>query len=787
MLRNLLFYFKRQTEFFSKKKFFYLAGLLLMLCFFLSAAAILAEDDDDDECTPCCRHVYYTCSSSCGGTLTDVRKDKCCGTSCSRPTYDCEDWQKCDPSEAVDGKCYCDGSCLEKPKDPVYYNNPEYVHQPEHTVGNNDVKLPVKLEWTDVPGWKNKGGPGAHKKDPYGPQSYAIAIKNTTAVASIEEEYKKVLPESEFNSVTDGKACLFKSKSEVPWNVKACCNQDGTNCGPTAYFNFTTSDAPEPIAPYDPDWVGDKAAEKLGLHTEVNSLRLEWCAIPSVMAYKVLAYTVEDNKEECIPQLLEGATCKPYVVQTANGQGTPPNYLRNKDAGFFTKDKTYAWIVQACKGMDNDDCTDWSQKWKLKVNDFKLGQPNLYSPPNDPSGEIPVGLPVKFAWTGTPGSNSYVFELTGVALTNEEKYRKLSTVTIDYPKLKLDTVYTWRVKPCWDFDSQDCEDDAWSETYTFRITGRAPKTLEPEGTVGLPVIFTWENVPGAKSFIYHIEGSGTNLERTVIEAKVADVSYPDLKPEKTYTWKVKTCAREGGDLCGDWSSVKNVTIKAIGAPTNPNPADGATIYVNELPKDLTWDKVEGADAYKVTVTYTAKDAEEANDCPTGTSKERIVTSPGYLLSASCLGAYVWQVQSCFDIECKVLGGKSPEWTLNVKQNPDDSGSTGGLVVCGRTFDDPDTKWNERDACNIGHIFIMAQVIFEFFLFRVSIIVLVILTLITGVIFYTSLGDAATIQRVKSLWRAAGLGYLILLFGWLIVSVLLMLLGFEFGSWWKIKN
>ena len=82
---------------------------------------------------------------------------------------------------------------------------------------------------------------------------------------------------------------------------------------------------------------------------------------------------------------------------------------------------------------------------------------------------------------------------------------------------------------------------------------------------------------------------------------------------------------------------------------------------------------------------------------------------------------------------------------------------------------------------------MLQVIFEFFLFRLSIVILVILVLITGVIFYTSLGDAATIQRVKSLWRAAGLGYLIVLFGWVIVSVLLTVLGFQFGSWWKIKN
>ncbi len=777
------------------KKLFSFFGFVLFFGFLLFSASVVSVSAQGGETTPpcesCCGHAYYTCSSPCGGTLTDVNEDPCCGDSCYSPTYSCEDWQKCDPSEAVGGKCYCDGSCLEKPKDPVYYNNPEYVHQPDKVFGNEKVKLPVKLEWTDVPGWKNKGGPGAHKKDPYGPQSYAIAIKNTAKAPSASEDYKKILPESEFNSVTDGEPCLLKSASEVPWSVQACCNTDGTNCGLASQWSFTTSSAPEPIAPYDPDWVGDKAAENLGVHTAAETVKLEWCAIPSATSYQLLAYKLENDKEECLPQLLggrDGKTCTPYVIKSDSPAGTPPTQLTNTEVGFFTKNTLYSWIVQACTSAS--DCTDWSQKWKFKINDFKLKPPNPFSPPDDPEGKTPVGLPVKFAWTGSVGTNSYVFDLTGVSLTDAEKNRTLSTITIDYPKLQLDTVYTWRVKPCWDFDSKDCEDDAWSKTYTFRTTGRppVPESMKPEGSdIGLPITFVWENVPGAKSFIYHIEGNGVNLERTVTDPKVSDIGYPDLKPEKTYTWKVKTCAREGGDLCGQWSDVKSITISKIGAATNPNPPDGATVYINELPINLTWDKVEGADAYTVTVTYTTKDADETGACPTGESKEKKVTSPNYQLSATCLGTYVWQVQSCFDTECKELGGKGPEWTLNIKQNPDISQNTGGFVVCGKNFDDPNTSWNERDACNIGHLFIMVQIIFEFFLFRLSIIVLVILTLITGVIFYTSLGDAATIERVKSLWRAAGLGYLLILFGWMIVSVILSLLGFQFGSWWKIKN
>jgi len=70
-------------------------------------------------------------------------------------------------------------------------------------------------------------------------------------------------------------------------------------------------------------------------------------------------------------------------------------------------------------------------------------------------------------------------------------------------------------------------------------------------------------------------------------------------------------------------------------------------------------------------------------------------------------------------------------------------------------------------------------------------------LITGIIFYWpfdklnivglegKIEKAGTILRVKQLWRAAGIGYLILIFGWLVISIILWLFGYKFGSWWQI--
>jgi len=76
-------------------------------------------------------------------------------------------------------------------------------------------------------------------------------------------------------------------------------------------------------------------------------------------------------------------------------------------------------------------------------------------------------------------------------------------------------------------------------------------------------------------------GNGVDIEETATENKHQIVS--DLKQGKTYIWKVKTCAKEGGQLCGDWSEEKSITITKIGAPTDPYPTDGATVYTHSIP------------------------------------------------------------------------------------------------------------------------------------------------------------------------------------------------------------
>ncbi|MDD5501787.1 MAG: hypothetical protein PHH57_08995, partial [Candidatus Omnitrophica bacterium] len=66
----------------------------------------------------------------------------------------------------------------------------------------------------------------------------------------------------------------------------------------------------------------------------------------------------------------------------------------------------------------------------------------------------------------------------------------------------------------------------------------------------------------------------------------------------------------------------------------------------------------------------------------------------------------------------------------------------------------------------------------------------LLAVASGVIFYFSAKMEAPdpIAKVKSLWRAAGIGLIIIFSAWFIVSLFLTIFGYQvgvFGPWWQI--
>ena len=70
------------------------------------------------------------------------------------------------------------------------------------------------------------------------------------------------------------------------------------------------------------------------------------------------------------------------------------------------------------------------------------------------------------------------------------------------------------------------------------------------------------------------------------------------------------------------------------------------------------------------------------------------------------------------------------------------------------------------------------------LFRAAFILLPLLGLATGGLFYTNFGTSEIKQKVISWWKLIGIGYFVLFFAWIIVGVFTTLFGYT-GTWWQI--
>jgi hypothetical protein len=182
--------------------------------------------------------------------------------------------------------------------------------------------------------------------------------------------------------------------------------------------------------------------------------------------------------------------------------------------------------------------------------------------------------------------------------------------------------------------------------------------------------------------------------------------------------------------------------------------------------------------------------EENDECiPKIIFPETITNQTGStLLNLKCLGDYEWKVRACMDENCQEVGNWSELYRFSFVTGEEPE-KEGGLVPCGRTQDDTATDWDERDACEFKHIFLLIRNIIDFILWDFAPLMLGVLVLGSGLMFYFSIRFQSPlfIAKIKAVWRAAGIGYGILFLSWTILNLFLRLIGFNigvFGEWWK---
>lgn len=765
---------------------------------------------------------YYTRDGVCGATLYKWAVDHCC----DNPDYVCGEskgapWQVADTGA---GSHHCSAQCLNPaenlPKNPRWYDDPTKNNDAAADKGNSNDTLPIVLDW-ELNSWKDggkynpDGSARAMAAANYGSNSFYIEIDNPNDQmfepdkvpnATYNKTTKvlgKCLKNDYFNSVTDGLPCLFRSaKKDITYRVKACCAADCTDCGPFVEWKFSTGDFPEPKSPLDPDWNGPNGLTGVPF----KNLQLEWCKTwvtknsPNDWAKSHELMVTSDEQgigqQNCHPLLVSNGQCKATAIlpNAETALETPFYPIQGRtDLNFFTRNRTYVWKMKTCFDQTSAQCGDYGQSWTFTPKNDPIGIPETTTPKNDSQGETPIGMPVSISWTIPDGANSYAYETSFISGTQNTKWDTVPNNEsdanlkdkFDADNLKADTLYKWRVKACAKFNSSDC--DGWSAWFYFRTTGRPPKFESMAETATTPKIFSWEAVPGAKSYNFSLTAAENGTETAtstlndpaLLASPKHTVGYPAIDQGKNYTWKVQTCAHSDGKVCGSWSAAKPFAILPLDpvSATSTSPDPDETVYTDSFAKNLSWYAVPGAAAYHYTLSLVSP----AEPNCVQELIEKTISRSIDMVELKCLGTYQASVTPCIDSECKSTGPKT-EWKFVLAQQI--PASRPALAACGMSYDLPETPWSERETCQPKHLLLLGKVAIDFTMFKLSILLLPILILITGLIFYTSLKTPELLDKVKTAWKAVGIGYGILFLAWIIVGFLLQIMGFP-GLWWKI--
>lgn len=712
-------------------------------------------------------------------------------------------WSKSEPPFS------CDGNCLEEeiPTNPTPINNPQdIIALPTNLI---DDEFTNKVSWDDVPSWGKQ----------YAPEYYRIQVNDTDKMVD--------------SSSPSLQSCTFQSNTENVWKVQACCSTDPSTCGPTREWSFNTTLPPELKSPFDPDWgyKGEDGEEYIEKYAQIalNSsstypIHLDWCDVPKAKSYYIQSYRGDIKEGEEIPKKedfkeycgLVFPFCPIVITPTSK---EPINILESEmdfSLDYFTKETFYLWEIATCleeygkqcgsNCSENtsleDECTEFSQRWGF------FGTIGLQSPQVIfPTREV-VNMQDFLKWKHVPGAKSYRYFIQGEFLNGSQTWEvpintdfndiSLRSIWEDFG-FKLNTEYDWGVMSCWSLpqEKSHCEkenfDDFSSTTkWSFITTGAAPSNLRitPTNTKGkaiVPTTLGWNKVQGAVSYAYEIPGSVT---RTITqETRSSKIDFPLLKSGKTYQWRVQTCADEKGEVdkngeakfCGPWSNGSFETFTIL-PPKNPSPKDNEKTTI----KKLSWDEALGAKFYQYKVNYISKPPEEvAERCQLDqVIPPKIISSNSDFTSLDCLGEYQWQVKSCVDSNCADGNNwsSSSAWRFTLLQATPPV--WGGFVSCGRGADDPNTPYDERESCQIKHLFLMVKSILDFMLWRLGPIILVLLVTATGAMHYFAFASPNMISQARLMLKAAGIGYLILLFGWLMITWILQIFGVSI-KWWII--
>jgi len=354
----------------------------------------------------------------------------------------------------------------------------------------------------------------------------------------------------------------------------------------------------------------------------------------------------------------------------------------------------------------------------------------------------------------------------------------------------------------------------------------------PPKKIRIPHYFNWDGSLGAASYWLKIEEKEV-FHPDVLEVKTLKSNkWIDwLKEDTPYYWQVKTCADlcqkkdESFLQCGEWSEKIGPFIGYYLDP--PSEMLSGIQFLPDEEITLWWKPIaKGTDCTHLKITYKGGIFEKRKDC----IEKAMSTPEGYILldqilkgnvdgkfviqkdlfptsteiyedkttgvrTNICLGNYYYQLRYCtgedcykkkeeckkpeeckkeggnyldcvdcyYSAECQEAGPWSYLSSFEIVTRKYGGGGGGGFGTCKNII--PCTK------CNFSDIPKIISNIISCILWTLSPIAMIFLLLYTGIRIYFSFGSPEAIERAKSIWKAVGIGWLIMLFSWLIVNLI----------------
>jgi hypothetical protein len=284
--------------------------------------------------------------------------------------------------------------------------------------------------------------------------------------------------------------------------------------------------------------------------------------------------------------------------------------------------------------------------------------PTLTSP--DPG--VTVSSNPTLAWDAVAGAARYRVQVSTSAafssfVYNADTYNTRATPTTDLP---LGTLY-WRVAG---MDGSNALGPYASSSFD-KAWGEAPALTAPADGATLtypddPPLFTWEPLPGAKSYKIEVDDA-SDFVSPQTSAITNNTSFTLTEPqtiEQTFFWRVQGISGTAG-VNSDWSPTRSYEVEWPAVPNLVSPANTNVTAVEDVV--LNWDPVVGAAGYQVQVS---PNADWANNVVIDEIVYHTSFSPPQGLNN---GAFFWRVRAKDfkgnSFTSANAGGWSEEWTF----------------------------------------------------------------------------------------------------------------------------